>query len=627
MLKNQPISCPECGTVYIAKGSISTLLVCNNCNAVSFNETGQKLNKQPIANDWSIIQIGTRGTYQGESFEVIGRIHLQLRRDYKDFWCIWIESDRCYRWIVESMGSYAFCVDNIIDVDIPIDLSVGAPIELANSEVVNIDIIDSCDEVRYSGETKGWKEFSSDFEVAQGSNENTFALFIFSKSKSISYVTGNWIQLKNLDLKTIKDWNDPDEEKNQIILPCPQCKQENKIRGKSLTIALTCEACGEYFTTKKWSKDILKFNESHVPALPIGAIGKFNDVEYEVMGFSVKYVRKYRYSWREYVMYNPHYGLAYLSEYNGHWNFLLPSNHTLKKAWQKIDFSHNDANYRLYQKFQGLLVFAKGEFFSDAYSISQGTYSEEYISPPYLISFDHDGVSHRWFTGEYKSKQDIENAFSTAKLNLPLRIGRGYTQPVFESFAPESLIKLCLAALLAIICLQVFFSNAAKEKLILESTFRQSDINGNEKVFVTPSFFLEGKSKSLTVNITAPISNDWFYGDFTLVDEGDQTEYNFSKEVEYYYGTEGGETWSEGTKQEEAFLSKVPEGNYHINIYPEFSNTNNQFSITVVRDVPNVSNMWITLIIISLFPVFYFIRRHHIESKRWSDSDYSPYSE
>lgn len=625
MLKNQTKICVECNAVHTVIGNLSTLLVCRNCSNIIGNETSIDIAKRTLIDGWSTIRIGSKGKYKERTFEIIGRIHLLLRRDYKDFWCVWMEEDRAYAWLMESFGRYAFCQDSLFNIEGSVDLYLAQKVNLTDRTDVVIDLIDRCDYLAYEGESKGWQDFNEGFEVAQGTTEKFFAFFICSKKNAeMKFLLGEWVDFEDLKLSQIRDWDKAVEIRNEITIPCPSCKHVNIPRGRSLTLALTCESCGKYFTNRKWSKQVVKFNEVAVPAIPIGAKGKIDGITYEVMSFAVKYVRKYKYRWREYLLFNPNKGQVYLSEYDGHWNFMRPVPF-FEKPKAKTEFYYKNNQFRLYQKFHATIVFAKGEFFTDAFSITEGTHCEEHIAPPYLLSVEHDSASYRWFEGEYKSRDEISNAFTSTSLVLPPKKGRGYTQPVIDSFSPQSIIQLCFITFFLVIGIQFFFAETSQEKEVFEQTFHRPEGSADQKMLVTPSFYLEGSSKSLVLQLTAPVNNDWFYGEFTLINESDNSEYDFSKEIEYYSGVEEGEAWSEGTIQEEAFLSRIPGGSYHINIYPQFSNYNNQFSIRVIRDVANFSNMWLTLLILSIFPIFYFIRRYHIERKRWSDSDYSPY--
>jgi hypothetical protein len=171
----------------------------------------------------------------------------------------------------------------------------------------------------------------------------------------------------------------------------------------------------------------------------------------------------------------------------------------------------------------------------------------------------------------------------------------------------------------------LFLSSSSAEKNVFSQSFARRDLpETGEKVFVTTPFVLEGGQQSLTVKVKAPVDNDWFYADLTLVNENTGLQYNFSKEVGYYHGYTDGESWHEGSLVGEAFLSQIPGGTYHLVIYPEFS-VADTFDVTVIRDVSAPSNMFITILGLLIFPVAYFIYKHNRERSRWRESDYSPY--
>lgn len=415
--------------------------------------------------------------------------------------------------------------------------------------------------------------------------------------------------------------------KSLITSVCPHCKKDNVVRGKALTLAMTCQHCSTYFTRGNWTEVDVKFNDTTVPVIPIGSKGKIEGNTYEVMGFVVKYVRKYRFKWREYTLFNPVKGLAFLSESEGHWNFVKPLKDDPKGEKRGLSFNYNAKEFRLFQKYKAEIVFAKGEFCFDIFSGTAKTLVEEYIAPPYLLSLESDSESYRWYEGTYMANTDVASAFSLNVKTLPPKEGRGYTQPFISAFSKESLMLLCFLLGAALFAIQIFLHATSKDKIVFEQSFSGNTLKEGQKMFVTSSFELEGESKSLVMELYAPLYNDWFFGDFVLVNENDNSEYEFSKEIEYYSGNDGGEAWSEGSKKGAAFLSRIPAGRYHMNIYPEFTFSNKEFSITLIRDVSNMSNFWVTLLVLSIFPIFYFIRHHHIESSRWSDSDYSPYDE
>jgi hypothetical protein len=230
-----------------------------------------------------------------------------------------------------------------------------------------------------------------------------------------------------------------------------------------------------------------------------------------------------------------------------------------------------------------------------------------------------------WCEGEYISRKKIGEIFPALKNKLPSSTGIGYTQYFNTTFSDNALISLSIFVLLLVFLIQIVLNNASGDKVIFQQDYNQADLK-DQKMFVTPPFDLDDGTKSLGVYLQAPLSNDWFFSEFSLINENTGTEYNFTEEVEFYSGYDDGVSWTEGSKSGEAFLSSIPSGRYHINIYPEFSGISNSFTMTVKRDVPVSSNFYITCLGLAVFPIFYFLRKRYREQKRWSDSDYSPYS-
>jgi hypothetical protein len=408
---------------------------------------------------------------------------------------------------------------------------------------------------------------------------------------------------------------------NSVTLTCPKCGVVNTPRGKAMTLAMTCTGCHVYFRVGAWNKTTIKFANSTELSIPLGAKGKIDGTVYEVMGFVVKRENKYKYQWREYLLFNPFMGYAFLSEYNGNWNFVWPVEDSPASKIRN-SFNRDGATFHLYQKYQSEVVLARGEFFFDVVDITETTTNMEYISPPHLYAREASTDSVIWCKGEYITPGDVATAFKLSEKQLPKKQGLGYTEPVVGNFHPNTLIRFSLLLAFFIILLQLYFSNSSQDREVFKGTYHQSDLK-NQKFFVTPTFTLEGESKNLSIDITTTISNDWFFAEFSLINEATGIEYNFTKDLEYYYGYDEG-AWTEGSTKGDATLSQIPGGKYHINIYPEFSTSSHSFSIVVKRDVPVMSNFITAMILLALFPVGYFLRRRHLERKRWGDSDYTP---
>lgn len=406
-------------------------------------------------------------------------------------------------------------------------------------------------------------------------------------------------------------------------ITCSVCNAAYTLRGKALTLFATCPSCKRYFSLVPWSDERSEFRAKYEPALKPGSKGRVDGILYEVMGFVVKQEMKYHYKWREYLLFNPYQGYAFLSEYGGNWNIIWPLEGDPSKGTVNRSFFYEENEYHLYQKYRAEVIYAQGEFFFDIVNLSEQATSAEYIAPPFLLSVEKSGDSLLWCQGEYLDPGEVATAFGVQESSLPPKEGRGYTQPVSTNFSESALIRVTAVLILLAFALQMVFANLAGDDVIIDQTFDRSSAS-DSATFHTRSFSLPSSKQGVEVKLYAPVDNNWFYAEFALINEDTGEEYNFSHEVEYYHGYDEGK-WSEGSTHGTAFLSAVPGGKYHINIYPDFSTGLYEFNISAKTDVVFWSNFWVTLLIIAIFPIFYFIRKRMIEAKRWEDSDYSPY--
>src|ERR1019366_2069224 len=107
------------------------------------------------------------------------------------------------------------------------------------------------------------------------------------------------------------------------------------------------------------------------PLIPLGTRGTIRGTAYEAVGFQRRtiHVDGVPYSWHEYVLFNPHKGFRYLTEYNGHWNDVSPPT-----------VSYLGETYRHFQTAKAATSFVLGEF---PWQVRVGESSDvsDYVSP------------------------------------------------------------------------------------------------------------------------------------------------------------------------------------------------------------------------------------------------------
>lgn len=213
MRRNDVHICPACATSVRIRGSQSNLLVCPKCGTPIVNELNLELDDAAMPEDWSIIRLGTTGEYKERRFEVIGRVRLQLRQEYKNYWCIWFDSDQKYGWLAESFGKYAICEPDFFNLDDMGDIfsiKAGDKFELYGKSMVVVDYVDPCEWVSLAGEFAHWKTTQKRFISVQAQNdEGIIALFLLNqRTHRVNFIVGETATLSALSLKEIREWDE-----------------------------------------------------------------------------------------------------------------------------------------------------------------------------------------------------------------------------------------------------------------------------------------------------------------------------------------------------------------------------------------------------------------------------------
>lgn len=412
------------------------------------------------------------------------------------------------------------------------------------------------------------------------------------------------------------------------MLKCRECSADIKLVTHAQAVDVVCPSCNCVLEIMPGLVRV-KYRLAKrkiTPYIPVGTKGTIEGIKYEAVGYLVMREHGTEYFWREYVLFNPLHGYAWLSEFNGHWNYFTQLTYDLPKdiiPYTRI-FNYDDLEYHLYHRYKPELHHAAGEFCWPIHSEGKRPVISEYISPPHILTREENTSEHVWMEGKYMEPESVRKAFSIAA-HVPHREGIGSNQPLKMSIDFEALRKVSVLVAMFLFLLQCAFIGLSESNTVLYEKF---SIDDSTKVIVTRPFNLTGGLKSLEFNLQCPVSNTWFEAGITMVNDKTGEEFSFDHGVEYYSGYDG-EHWTEGSQSSTKLLRSVPDGTYHLNIMPVKSGPSspNSFTLGVVRDVPVWSNFFIAFALIAIFPVIQWFRTRNYESNRWMNSNFSPYDE
>lgn len=433
-------------------------------------------------------------------------------------------------------------------------------------------------------------------------------------------------------------YKDPAEETALPLLPlqadtirCKSCRKEipRVLHAQAKVLVCSCKRIYNNRPNELAYEGIFNTKKPQQPWIPLGSRGTLKGIKYQVVGYQVAKEKGKIYKWREYVLFNPLNGYAFLSEYDGHWNFFRYVGNLQHNPLFEKNIEYEGYHYMLFNKYKSESHFAIGEFPWDI--LGEQGQVWEYICPPYSLNKLVSTSEISWMQGEYLLPEELQKVFGI-QTPPPTRVGTGSTEPLSMSLPAGKTGTAALVAFILLLALHIFFVSSSKEGFVFKESFplsAGSHGNGAEPVGartieLKPDQF---GNTNMEFILQAPVQNSWFAIGVNLIHLQSGREYSFEMGVEYYSGYEGGESWSEGSKKEDKLLSSMPPGTYQMLIYPYLDSGNpiREFSLQIHKDLAVWSNFWIMSLLIWLVPFVQGIREYYFERSRWLNSNYSPY--
>lgn len=478
-------------------------------------------------------------------------------------------------------------------------------------------------------------------------------------------------------------------------LTCPQCHGALTLRAKGYTQTLTCPFCDtilDISQNKLQIDGIQKTQDAVQPLIPLGTRGKLHGVTWEVIGFLQRegnYLAQHElkkishlldfnddeedYSqdiptyiiWQEYLLFNPYKGFRWLTEQNGHWNYVITL-HALPSISARSASFHN-VNYQYYESYRAKVLYVLGEFYWRV-SKNETTTVTDYVHKNEILTLEQtqdktafqtmvSGLSYKpyedeypdlqvadtdikaakpkdneeiWCIAEYIEPEVIQTAFQLAEA-LPDRIGVAFNQPMPYTSALRTTLLCSALGVIALILVEMIFSIINSPVTVMQTqitippavnfALNPTVVPGvpQETIYTTPSFSIGEKMGVFEFAMTAPVMQTWLEIEGNLVNEQTGEGINIDGGVEFYTGYDEG-YWSEGKKVDTQTFSRLPKGNYHFSFT---ANTNSTtplpLTITMKEGVFSFSNFLFCLFMIILPAIWIVIYFLVFEAKRLSD--------
>lgn len=416
-------------------------------------------------------------------------------------------------------------------------------------------------------------------------------------------------------------------------LNCPSCGAAITLRGMAWTQTVACPSCAAVLDARDPNLAVLsRFDERMkvTPLIPLGARGQWKGAPYQVIGLQKRTISvdAVRYSWREYLLFNPYKGFRYLTEYDGHWNDVVPIAGVPVVATRLVKpvATYGGRDFQHFQKAVAETTFVVGEF---PWEVRAGDSVEanDYVAPPFILSAETTEGETTWSMGEYVDARELWKAFGVPGAP-PSPRGVYANQPSPYVADAKSYWKLFGIFALVLTLLMLLRVATARNARVFDATYAY-DPAATEQAFVTPSFDLPGGSGNVVIDTWSRLDNEWLYVEYALINERTGQAFDFSREVSYYSGYDSDGHWTEGSMSDHAKIGPVPGGRYFLRIEPQAGAQAGpaprvRYEVTVRRDVPSLAFFLIGLLALAAPPILGVVRATSFETQRWAESDYAP---
>lgn len=649
------VTCPGCAGAVVFEVGTGAVAVCPYCRSVvARSDRGiENLGKvADLVDTGAMLKVGLEGRYEDRKFRLTGRT--QLAHPAGGLWDEWYAAfdDGRWGWLAEAQGRYylTFEQPNAGTRLPPFEEIDPGQVLVVHGRSFVVAEEGTATASAAEGEIPYRFEPGSQYAYADLSAlDNGFATLDYSDSPPAVYI-GREVTLDELRVPvTTKAAPYELREVGGTKVDCPNCGGALALQAPDQSERVFCPYCGSMLECDKGKLALLqKLKMPEFPILiPVGSTGNFPNGQQIVAGVihrSVTFDRKYY--WQEYLLYNATTGFEWLVCSDNHWTRLK----NLDAG--KVSINGNYARcaglrFRRFQNAEATVEGVVGECYWKV-TVGENSTTSDFIRPPYLLSQETSQTDNskeiNYSLGAYLTPAEVETAFGL-KEPLPSPIGVGPNQP----FPYKGIYRYTWLFLTALILLGLMSCMVLPSRVVSHHNFviparvhvplplvsssspaapaPTPAVPPRTNTFFTELFDLQGH-ENICVTVTDPsLSNTWLVVEGDLIRQETGEVQPFLVPLSYYFGTDGGESWSEGSRSDCVYLSALPPGKYslRLEVEREKPDTSETITIDVRQGVPHGSNWFLALFAIVLIPVCVGIYHYLFARRRWKDSDFSPF--
>ncbi len=646
------VACPTCGASVEFRYDDSFVRVCESCRAAvvrgdrGAESLGQIADLVPTA---SPLALFADGRYRGQGFLLVGRA--QYRHPAGGVWDEWYAKldDGRWGWLAEAQGRFYLTFETLGAGEPPPwdEVFPGATLQLEDDgpRLFTVGERNVAELIAAAGEIPfrvrpGTR--SALVDLADGTGR--FATIDYGDPDDpgdadggASIYLGRQVSLAELGVRGGETAAPAGAAAGARRLACPSCGGAIELRAPDRSLRVVCDYCAAILDCEGPLAILGKLAQTpgQRGTLPLGARGTFDGVTYTLIG---RIERQAHYPggelvvWDEHLLYEPSVGFRWLVEASGHWSFVT----TLPPGAVDPGYGHQPSYdgraFRLFDLATAEVIAVWGEV-SWRVEVGERVDTADFVAPPAMLSRETSSDELNWSLGVYLTRDAVQRAFALTA-PLPPASGVAANQPFRHRHAAHAFAILALA-FLGITCGRLQMADrhvVHSESLRLEPPPAEAippELQSGSAPLPLVAFsepFALAARQNVEVRIEVPVDNSWAYVIADLVNEASGEIETFAREVSYYSGYSGGESWSEGSTSTTHVLPAVTAGRYvlRLEVHPPVQGLRGDVRVRVRQDVFRWRHALYALVVVVVPGLLLLGWRWSFERRRWSQSDHAP---
>jgi hypothetical protein len=430
------------------------MAVCSYCQSTLLRDADSVRDQgkmSAVLEDYSRIQIGTSGNWQGRHFSVVGRIQLRYEDGLWNEWYVWFD-DGSAAWLADASGQYVMTSDLGPAPDAPAFESLRPEVRY-NRDGRSFIFCDVRTARCTGGEGElpfrvgeGWQA-----RVADARSGKQFLTLDYSDGPAKLYL-GEAVTLEGMQCQLTREPDKIAETAGRMpgrsnVLDCPSCGGPLKYQAGRATQIICPQCQAQVDCTGDKAEVLQKVTqlERVRTTLSPGDEGKIDGLTWSVIGVLRCSERDDPSSqWTEYLLYNVNRGFQWLVETAEGWERVMVLDEWPER-FTALEASYRQQDYKNLYNYAAVVNYAVGAFNWRA-KVGDVTHIADYTGPMGKLTKESTSSEAGWSLAKPVPAQQIGQWFGKAQGSMP--------QPA-ESGTSESLKVACIVAIVVLLLINV----------------------------------------------------------------------------------------------------------------------------------------------------------------------------